>query len=155
MDLNQYPRPILNPESAKNIVSFNFGIGKDDRKEKMVYNHNYKGSVGLVDANFKKQNNIKNEMIEVDIKDVNNIILEILLLHPNEKFILKVDCEGAEFEIIESLLLHDNLKKFDIIILEWHIKKPDTLISWLLEANFVIHRNLKTETLGLLYAFKS
>ena len=145
----------LNPEFAQNIISFNFGIGNEDRKEQFLYNDNFKGSVGLVEVNFKNQNDKNNEIVEVFIKDVNNVILEILSQHPLEKFILKIDCEGAEFEIIESLSLNRNLNKFEIIILEWHINKPDTLISWLLDANFVIHRNLKKETLGLLYAFKN
>ncbi|MEP6260722.1 MAG: FkbM family methyltransferase [Gillisia sp.] len=145
----------LNPDLAKNIKSFNFGIGNENRKEQFVYNHNFKGSVGTVEATFKKSNDENNEIVDVEIKDVNNITSEIISERPLEKFILKLDCEGAEFEIIESLSINHHLSKFEIIILEWHIKEPDELISWLLDANFVIHRNMRNETLGLLYAFKS
>lgn len=144
----------LNPECANIIETFNFGIGKENRIDEFIYNKNFKGSVGLVDANFKVNHDAKNELVEVKIKGVNQTISDIISRHPSEKFILKIDCEGAEFEIIESLSINNNLNKFEIIILEWHIKKPDTLISWLIDANFVIHLNSKKETLGLLYAFK-
>ena len=42
-------------------------------------------------------------------------------------YVLKLDCEGAEFGIIENLLLSGELSMFKFVIIEWHYGKKRKL----------------------------
>ena len=72
--------------------------------------------------------------------------------------ILKMDCEGAEFEIIESLT-NEELSKIDKIYLEYHLEENknislDLLKTRLEKINFIVNINPTNNNLGMLYAIK-
>lgn len=143
----------LNTNIATKVIPQNFGLGNKNRQETFTYNAKYKGSVGKVEATFKQQSE-GNINVDVVIKDVFETINDIVLQNKENSIILKIDCEGGEFEIIERLYNTNLLSKMDIVLLEWHMATPEILIEQLLNSGFAIQRNATTPTLGLLYAFK-
>ncbi len=71
---------------------------------------------------------------------------------------LKIDCEGAEFEIMESLL-DDELLKIDKLCLEYHLKgnslfSLDRLRNRLEKMNYNVHIKPTNDFLGMFYAKK-
>jgi FkbM family methyltransferase len=144
----------LNPEFSAKIEPYNFGLG--DKEEELVCNYSaaYKGSAGIwYNAQHTKNENVIKEKIKM--MPVSDEVIRAKKRFPEHKLIMKVDCEGSEFEIIESLNKKNLLSQIDIILLEWHIKEPTVIINILLKAGFAIFSrdNIKN-TYGMLYAFK-
>jgi len=76
----------------------------------------------------------------------------------NQCNLIKIDCEGAEYEIIESLPL-EYLKKISKLIIEYHFadSKPklvNDLKTKLMTASFKISTVSHSSDMGLLYAIK-
>jgi len=72
--------------------------------------------------------------------------------------LLKMDCEGAEFEIMESLT-NEELSKIDKLCLEYHLEKNETMYldhlkTRLKKMNFTVIINPTNSNLGMLYAIK-
>jgi hypothetical protein len=67
---------------------------------------------------------------------------------------LKIDCEGAEYEIIQKLSDTNLLADIDILLIEWHDKGAKMLEDILIANDFrIISRHLTSIT-GMIYAFK-
>jgi FkbM family methyltransferase len=75
--------------------------------------------------------------IEVLVKDASTVINEISQKH-TEKILLKLDCEGAEYEIIEDLFERRILDKISFIIIEWHYNGKQVLMDRLKQADFLL-----------------
>jgi FkbM family methyltransferase len=76
----------------------------------------------------------------------------------NQCNLIKIDCEGAEYEIIESLPL-EYFKKISKLIIEYHFadSKPklvNDLKTKLMTASFKISTVSHSSDMGLLYAIK-
>lgn len=145
----------LNPSCSDKIEAFNFGLGGSSRVEKVLYNSQAKGNCGIrldLSQVIDKENA---EEIEINIKNVQEVLPDLLAKHPKLKKVFKIDCEGAEYEILQKLNDSNLLVDIDVILIEWH-DKGATLIEELLVANnfSVISRHLTSIT-GMIYAFKN
>lgn len=103
-----------NPEIASKIQPFHFGLGSSNRSEEFFYNPQEKGYMGMVN------NNKNGEVVSVSIKNVTEVLKPILEDAEQVKYMAKIDCEGAEYEIIDSLFHSGLLQKMDAVIIEWH-----------------------------------
>jgi FkbM family methyltransferase len=145
----------LNPTIANKIQAFNFGLGGSTRVEKVLYNSQVKGNCGIrlesslvIDKNNSKE-------IDITIKNVSEVLPELLAQHTGLKKVFKIDCEGAEYEIIQKLSEGQLLTEIDILLIEWHDKGATILEELLVANNFkVISRHLTSIT-GMIYAFKN
>jgi FkbM family methyltransferase len=91
--------------------------------------------------------------IRADV-ELSNIIDSI----GNESIVLKLDCEGSEYEIIDQLNSSNLLNRIDLIMIEWHFHSIAKMIECLNVAGFaVVNRNIPNDggLRGLLYAIKS
>ncbi len=79
--------------------------------------------------------------VTVQIRDIREAVQEIFSNHPSEELFLKLDCEGAEYEILEKLDESGLLPKIKVIIIEWHFKGYEPLEK-LLTANGFARRSL-------------
>ena len=83
-------------------------------------------------------------------------IASILEKNKNKHVIVKCDCEGAEFEIFERLNEENIISRIDVVMMEYHFRKPDRLIDILTENDFATQTKLgthKSET-GYIYAVR-
>ena len=80
--------------------------------------NNETGSFGatLMKDSFSATNN----SITVKTISLNTLFHRILHVRENDYVILKVDIEGAEFEVMRNLLSHSMLHLVDILAVEWH-----------------------------------
>jgi FkbM family methyltransferase len=144
----------LNPSLSNKIQTFNYGLGSLTRTEKVLYNSQAKGNCGIrLDLSLVINKDNAQE-IDIDIKNIGDVIPNLLAKHPDQKKVLKIDCEGAEYEILEKLDELNLLADIDILLIEWHDKGAKVLEKILIDNNFrVISRHL-TSISGMIYAFK-
>jgi len=75
----------LNPSFAAKIEAFHFGLGGVTRVEKVLYNAQAKGNCGIRrDLSLVLDDNNANE-IEINIKNVEEVLPDLFAQHPNEK----------------------------------------------------------------------
>ena len=142
----------LNPKLSKKIEAYNFGIS--DKRQDIVcaFAPAYKVGAGIATKLNGKKNVVKET---ITLLPAANEITKAKKAFPEHKLIIKIDCEGMEFEIIKSLSNKNLLSQIDIILLEWHIKSPKVIIDTLLKAGFTIYnKNNFKDVVGMLYAFK-
>lgn len=146
----------LNKDINK-VKSFkNIGLGKDNRKETFLYNKRIKGNTGIRGKLSPSYANNKNlEERDVKICDASEEIGEIFKDIKGEKVIVKMDCEGAEYEIIENLYVSGYLNKIDVFLIEWHDKGSKIIEDILLDSGFFLFSQNLGPVTGMIYAYKT
>jgi hypothetical protein len=99
---------------------------------------------------------LKTSHVNIEIKNVCEELKKIKEKHPTENIILKLDCEGAEYEIIEALHKHSMINHVSIYMIEYHLKGKKELIRILYENGFIIMSPTSEDVnpYGMLYAIK-
>lgn len=143
---------LLNTVSSK-IEIRNYGVGYPPRELEVKYSMEYKGSVGIngLASYIMPQSELDKELLEIrDVSDAINSIIE-----NNNNVILKIDCEGAEYEILNRLDALKILPNIKYLMIEWHIEGPHYLIDILNRNNFfVLSFNENEKDIGMIYAYK-
>jgi len=145
----------LNLSYCTKIEAFNFGLGGATRVEKVLYNAQAKGNCGIRRESSLVIDKEDSSEIEIQIKNVSDVLPDLFAQHPREKKVLKIDCEGAEYEILQKLNDDNLMVDIDVLLIEWHDKGAAVLEELLVANNFsVISRHL-TSISGMIYAFKN
>ena len=97
---------------------------------------------------------VEDEQIEdIEVKDAVEIFVPILKKYSHKNIILKMDCEGEEYEIIKKLSDHNLLPQFDFIMLEWHYRGKEKIIEYLKDSGFSYWCNDINSDMGSIYAY--
>lgn len=114
----------LNPKLKKKIEAFNYGLGKEAHVQTCSFNEDFKGvnttCQGEISVTQMRVKNEKNLDVEVYIEQASDKIGIIAEAHPYQELILKVDCEGSEYDIFEDLFENGVLARVKVIIMEFH-----------------------------------
>ncbi|MBQ9334657.1 MAG: FkbM family methyltransferase [Lachnospiraceae bacterium] len=163
---NSAVRNININKCGKKVKTFMFGLS--GHNEMIDTQYDTKISCGLSTVrsanntamgNYKKMGMLSSETIAcetVEIKKSSEVFEEIINRHSDVDYILKLDCEGEEFNIMEDLSSTGMIRAFSLIMMEWHYKSSDRLIE-LLDDNGFSYMSAKKQLepeLGLLYAWK-
>jgi FkbM family methyltransferase len=144
----------LNQAHSSKIKSFNFGLGGSSRVEKVLYNSQSKGNCGIrLDLSLVIDKNNAEE-IDINIKNISEVLPDLLSKHPKQRKVLKIDCEGAEYEILKKLDESNLLDDIDVLLIEWHDKGASLLEELLVTNNFTVISRHLTSITGMIYAFK-
>jgi hypothetical protein len=82
-----------------------------------------------------------------------NSIRKLILDNDLNNVVVKLDCEGCEFEIIENLT-DEIFHRIDYIVMEYH-SHPDKIIMKLTETGFIVRKEKKILIPeGFIFAFK-
>lgn len=142
--------------SVHKIASIqNIGLGKNQRKEVFLFDKEWKGNTGVrgvASPSYLNNNNAKE--IEVTIASATLEIEKILVANNDASVIVKMDCEGAEYEILEDLFQSGMINKIDVLVLEWHDKGSTSIEKILLDSNFDFFSRSYDSHTGMIYAFK-
>lgn len=144
----------LNPTLSHKIEAFNFGLGGSSRVEQVLYNSQAKGNCGIRLESSLVIDKDKATAIEINIKDISEILPDLLAKHSGQKKVLKIDCEGAEYEILQKLSDTHLLADIDALLIEWHDKGAQILENILMANDFRIVSRHLTSISGMIYAFK-
>ena len=146
----------LNNALQKVVSIENVGLGNSNREEVFLFDNEIKGNTGIRGyLSPSYQNNSKASEITVQICNASQKIQEIITNNPNEKIVIKMDCEGAEYEIFEDLAASSVLDTISIIMLEWHDKGPQAIEKVLRKNNFSFFSRNLTPISGMIYAYKN
>lgn len=149
----------LNDDDIRNkIVPANYGIAGVSREEEWDYDYSGKGNMGLRNSFEENQTTGtgRNNKVRVVLKGISEVLPEIMSRHPSQRIVLKVDCEGAEYEILEKLSATGLLKQIHILMIEWHLKGPQELTSLLQKNGFALMSQLPlNKVTGMIYAFNN
>lgn len=145
-----------NPTLGAKITAHNFGLSHRNSTESLPYIEERKGNLGVngMPNNFTPaKNDVRIETIE--LREATTALRPILDAHPNSAIALKVDCEGAEYDIISNLAASGILERFSPVMIEWHRRGPQELLNAL---NKCCYRTLVfgdlPRTTGMLYGVK-
>jgi FkbM family methyltransferase len=151
----------LNKDVAKKIVPYNFGISDKDRNLSVSYSVERSGNMSSFNnVSVEKRNDMHESIV---IKSIEHIFDNVLPLPPPEngkkspyKLLMKIDCEGDEFEIFNKMDEKDLFKYVDCIMLEWHRRDFKMLIDILEKHHFVSFSllNAYDASSGTLYCVK-
>lgn len=146
----------MNQDISK-VKSFkNIGLGKDNREEFFLFDKNTKGNTGIRGKMSQSYANSSNaEERKVQICNASNELKKIFEGLNGEKVIVKMDCEGAEYEIIENLFESGLLNRIDVFLIEWHDKGSRLLEDILLDSGFGCFSLNLNKVSGMIYAYRT
>lgn len=144
----------LNEKLSPKIEAFNIGLGATTRVEKVLYNPQAKGNCGIrLESSLVIDKNNATE-IEINIQDICAILPDLFGKQARQKKVLKIDCEGAEYEIVQKLNESGLFSEIDVLLIEWHDRGAGILENILIENNFRVVSRYLTSISGMIYAFK-
>lgn len=151
-----------NVNAKRKVQIVQAGIGIKEEVKKINYNPKMSCGLSVIDEVNKKKFKIYDEwglinqeetrLEKIKILDISDELNKILKENPNKEIVLKMDCEGSEYELFEKLDKDNLFKKINIIMLEWHYKGPDDLEKILKKNDFSYFSLRKDETHGSIYA---
>jgi len=136
----------ININQIKNIYPNNLAVTKDTSTAKIFLNDDESGHSMFIE---------NKSFVQVDSKSLFDVFADNRIEECN---FLKLDCEGAEYEIIESLP-SDFFSKINKTVIEYHMAdtKPELLeglIKKLKQLSFTIHTRPLFSDIGFLFARK-
>lgn len=141
-----------NSQIAHKIHAYNFGIGKGNRIEKASYNPLSSGTSGIRFSQSEASPGVRVQAIT--LRDAHETLFEIFAGYSDMPFIMKIDCEGAEYDIIASLCENGFPEQVKVILMEWHGVMPEGFEAMISKNGFRMIRTRSKGNLGLIYAFR-
>jgi FkbM family methyltransferase len=141
-----------NPKFAARIETSPFGLNDKHAVMEVNYTYESKGQVGIHGTDLIRSEIRHQEKAKIELLSAEEALRKIFDRHPQDRFVLKVDCEGAEYGIFEVLQKARLLDQVDIIFIEWHERGPDPLIEILSTSNFkVFYQQASNKKVGMIY----
>ena len=136
----------INSNKIKNIIPFNFAVSNTSDSVKIFLNDDYSGHSMFLETN---------NFVIVKSKPLLDIFIENNIQECN---FLKLDCEGAEYDIINSLS-PEFLNKIKKYAIEYHLADThpellQQLIMKLKKLSFIVNTRPLFPDIGFLFAIK-
>jgi FkbM family methyltransferase len=147
-----------NAALAERIIPNNFGLAAKDGAMDVEFDPVVPGRMGLFGIPTDVEPTSDRRREHVVLRNIIEVFDEALATHPNRPVLMKVDCEGAEYEILSQLCNSPGrLKKVDVLAIEWHRKaadqNPDRLTTMLTDSGFtVLCQGSSSSEAGMIYA---
>lgn len=138
-----------NPQYLDRIEIFNFGLAGADGAFDVQYDYETKGNIGIGDWKVDS-----GRFEHIQVKDCFKVLEPIFREWSDKQILLKVDCEGAEYDIFNRLNETGLLSEVDLIVLEFHFQGADILIEILEKNRFQYLIKGEDQQIGLIYAWK-
>jgi FkbM family methyltransferase len=148
----KYNLELNNLGESDHIIIENVGLSSSNKIVEFQFSSDYKGSVGILPlAEFKALNK---KTISVNLVDCTDVFEKALsqAQNLNCSIMVKMDCEGGEYEILERLKNANLITQIKYIVMEWHGNDINQIVQYLDDFNFFSHKN-SIET-GMLYGIR-
>jgi len=138
---------------ATKIECFPYGLSDKAETLEVDYTYTSKGQVGIYGTNLIKSEVGQSTRLTIDLVSAGDELRKIFEACPGQRFMLKTDCEGAEYGIFKNLAQHKLLNNIDIVFIEWHKMGPEPLLAILVENNFkAFYQQAAGKQVGMIYA---
>lgn len=141
---------LLNSLTIQNKIElYPCGLSNEEKVIQTMYNPEYTTNM-RTDCGYRwhGSNEIKDT---VKVLEANRELKRIIAENPKTKIVMKVDCEGEEYNIFKSLEANV-LKHIDIILCETHDGRENELKTILDDMEFWYFDNYIGNKLGFIYA---
>lgn len=155
--LDSYEMALRNfrENDLKQISLFNYGWGYPSRIEDFFFNKEVKGNSGVRGKLSPSLSKRDLESRRVEIRQASVEMEQIIQENPDTPIMMKMDCEGAEYEIIEDLENNNLLATVNVMLLEWHDYGPAKIERILESHGFIVFSKKLTSISGMLYAVRT
>lgn len=146
------------------VEIFNYGISDENAIREIGFNHDMScGQSTLSDVREKTYekyaiwglvNEANEQKEQITVKRASEVFKPVIEANPDYNIILKMNCEGEEYNIISDLSQSGVLQNIDFVMLEWHYKGKDIILNNLREAGFSWWSINKSREMGFVYAYK-
>jgi len=148
----------LNERLKHKINAHNYGLGNADETITVTYDPGLKGNMGINGIPDYLAGQSHNRISEqISIKNSSETLLPLIyaIKEHGDSIVLKMDCEGSEYNIFKSFSATGILQHFSVIMMEWHVKGPDEITALLKEHGYqYVSFSPKDQGTGMIYAFK-
>lgn len=146
-----------NPALAAKIETEPYGLGDKPEQLRVSYDPQWSGSMSVAGLGaWRGSATTGDRPAEIVVRSAAEVIRGIRDRFPDHPLVAKIDCEGSEYPILRNLETESLLATFNVIVMEWHERRPDELAERLLRAGFGIHERplVPTGTLGVIIAWR-
>ncbi|OPY32656.1 MAG: hypothetical protein A4E32_01239 [Methanomassiliicoccales archaeon PtaU1.Bin124] len=147
----------MNPRMAGMITPVMEGISGSSYQLDTTFNkkdHTSMGTLGVVEEHHA--DSAFDENVSIRLVDVEDVISKVRAAHPGMEILVKMDCEGSEYDIMDRLEGTGSIKAPVHYMIEWHVMKkehdPQRIISALEKNGYFINQSKKSEKIGMIYA---
>jgi FkbM family methyltransferase len=142
----------LNKIVAKKIAHYNYGLGNKYKILNVPYSSQNTGVNSTVNQTERSIGQESKQ--KIIIQDILSEIERIIKENKGKHIVLKIDTEGAEFEIFDRLRGKELNPEIRLIMLEWHFKNPSEIEEYLMHQGFAFINMVINRKAGLIYAFR-
>ncbi|HAF25827.1 MAG TPA: hypothetical protein DCG85_00785 [Lachnospiraceae bacterium] len=146
----------LNDPVIKDKINvYNYGLSDVDRRGCYTY---LEGNPGIMrtEGGSNPAKIVDDHAEEAELKEAGTELKKIIESDPNAEYVIKMDCEGAEYTIIPNLLKHDVLSHIRLIIMETHDEREDEIADLIAGQGFTVYSDRPSSHLtGKLIAVKN
>jgi FkbM family methyltransferase len=147
----------LNPNLRDRIIPNQYGVSNSSRNLRIRYSYKLNRIVGVngVPEGYHSPDEIN---ADISLVGASEVIESIVARYPDYEVVVKMDCEGSEYDIVESLSSTGNLGKVGAMIIEWHTRdglhNPLDLRAKFESAHFRTIVTRESRLGGMIYAFR-
>jgi FkbM family methyltransferase len=143
-----------NPAVRDKIKLHEFGLGSRDETLTVEYSPEWKGKSGKTTLPTDLPRTVQSWKENIELKSSSKVLPEILDSAASRAVIVKMDCEGGEWNILPDLAQSGLLPRIDQLLFEWHDRTPEPLEKILIENGFNVIRRTDAPgaVIGLIYA---
>jgi FkbM family methyltransferase len=146
----------LNPEISDKIYAFQYAVGSKNREAEFIFCPDSPGDCGIVSIpeGYRQNREVYKEIVE--IVSASEVVDFVQRKEPYNDIILKLDCEGMEYEIIHCLSRAGLISNIRAILMEWHrrgnLGDPSELQVVLKRSGFITFGNpFRESEVGMLF----
>ncbi|HWR89130.1 MAG TPA: FkbM family methyltransferase [Dissulfurispiraceae bacterium] len=147
----------INPDFSDRIHAFQYAVGGTNRKEEFEFCPDSPGDCGIVPIPEIYRRGRRSYKETVEVISAADVVDFVSREEPDRCVVLKLDCEGMEYEIFDCLCKTGAISKVGVIMAEWHRRgdfgSPSALRDTLRKCGFVTFGNPhRASEVGMLYA---
>jgi len=149
----------LNPQLAALIHPENVGVAGTNRTASGNFCTESSTVSGLFPVSCVAGRDLAVLNEPIVLRSAAELVDDVCAIHPKRQVIIKMDCEGSEYEIVDCLIASHRMDRVAAILVEWHRLagrgQPVQLRDKLLAAGFVVYGTVhRARDTGYFVAFR-